>query len=81
MATTRPTASLAATARVSLVPDPRCNPCVGARSMLRPFRYSGVASGVYDLWDAARDGHNDLIMDSLNSGIDVNDTTCLKAPA
>ena len=27
--------------------------------------------------DGARDGHNDVIMDSLNSGVDVDDVTTL----
>ena len=38
----------------------------GAKGMMYSVMYSGVASGVYDLWDGARDGHNDVIMDSLN---------------
>ena len=49
----------------------------GAKGMMYSVMYSGVASGVYDLWDAARDGHNDVIMDSLNSGVDVDDVTTL----
>ena len=49
----------------------------GAKGMMYSVMYSGVASGVYDLWDGARDGHNDVIMDSLNSGVDVDDVTTL----